>query len=164
MAAITNVKELVEAIYNRLEDNKSDISTGRQECSVFIGDTGECIGPNEAGYPFLVIGDPREDYHIKSGDFGTNTIDVPIALYNQYVDVGAVAQGRFNQNGLPEMASNILGLLRAYIFPDSGVYFAMPVSVEPAEGWEMPDGEDEMFPSTTTFYRKKLTMRYRIDF
>lgn len=165
MAKITDVKGLIAAIYERLESNKSDISTGAQECDVFIGDTGQCMPNMEASFPFAIIGDPEEDYLIKAGNAGTNTIDVPICLYNEYVDEGDVAQGRFGQNGLPELARNILTLLWGYRFDsDSEVYFALPIKVESGEGWEIPTmGEDDE-PTMTTIYRKRLVIRYRIDF
>jgi hypothetical protein len=164
MAKITDVKGLIAAIFERLESNKSAISTGAMDCDVFIGDTRECYPNLEASFPFAIIGDPPEDYMIKAGNTGTNTIDVPICLYNQYMDEGDVAQGRFGQNGLPEMAKNIIDLLWEYRFDsDSEVYFALPLKVEAAEGWEIPTGTEEE-PTITTIYRKRLIMRYKIDF
>lgn len=164
MARINNVKELIAAVFERLDSNKSDISTGSDECDVFIGDTGECYPNMEASYPFAIIGDVPEKYLIKAGNHGTNTIKVPICIYNEYVEEGDVAQGRHNQNGLPEMAANILTLLWGHRFDsDSEVYFALPLEVEAAEGFRIPTGDDDL-PTTTTIYRKKLTMEYRIDF
>jgi hypothetical protein len=164
MAAITDVKGLIAAIYERLDSNKSDISTGAQECDVFIGDTGECYPNMEASYPFVIIGDPVSDYDEKVGNTGTMVVDVPFCIYNEYVDEGDTAQGRFGQNGLPEMAAKIIDLLWEYRFDsDSEVYHALPLRVESAEGWEIPTGTEED-PTITTLYKKRLVIRYKIDF
>lgn len=164
MAKITDAKGLIAAIFKRLDDNRADISTGAEECDVFIGDTGACMPNIEASFPFAMIGDPVLDYLVKAGNTGTITIDVPICLYNMYVEEGDVAQGRFGQNGLPEIAANIIDLLWEYRFnDDSEVYFALPLKVESAEEIPIPTGDEE-YPTITTIYRKRLTMRYRIDF
>lgn len=172
MTPITDVLQLITAIHDYLQDNKASITNGAAGIEVFISNTDECEPPNEAGFPCLVIGNPPELYDWQMPYEGTAVVDVPLALYEEYVEADTASQGCSNQEGLPEMARNLFSLLKGNTFySGSGIELAQPQRTDANQKLGRvrnvvnidDDEDDESYEIMDPFYMKKMIVRYKYE-